>query len=185
MATLKAFKGIRPVKDKVSLVASRPYDVMTSKEAKIEAGDNIYSFLHVVKPEIDLAEDIDHYSPLVYQKAKDNFAKLLKDGIFFQDKEECLYIYQLTMNGKKQTGIVGCASVDDYFNDVIKKHELTRPDKEEDRKNHVRVANMNAEPVFFAYPDMIELDEVVDVIIEADPEYDFVSDDGIRHAFWV
>lgn len=185
MAILKAFKGFRPVKDKVSLVASRPYDVMNSEEAKAEAGDNIYSFLHVVKPEIDLPDNVDHYSPQVYQKAKDNFAKLLKDGIFFQDKQDCLYIYQLTMNGKKQTGIVGCASVDDYFNDVIKKHELTRPDKEEDRKNHVRVANMNAEPVFFAYPDLIELDEVVDVIIEADPEYDFVSEDGIRHAFWV
>jgi len=185
MAILKAFKGFRPLKDKVSLVASRPYDVMNSEEAKAEAGDNIYSFLHVVKPEIDLPDDIDHYSPLVYQKAKDNFAKLLKDGIFFQDKTDCLYIYQLTMNGKKQTGIVGCAAVDDYLNGVIKKHELTRPDKEEDRKNHVRVANMNAEPVFFAYPDLIELDEVVDVIIEADPEYDFVSEDGIRHAFWV
>jgi len=185
MAILKAFKGFRPVKDKVSLVASRPYDVMNSEEAKAEAGDNIYSFLHVVKPEIDLPDDIDHYSPLVYQKAKDNFAKLLKDGIFFQDKQDCLYIYQLTMNGKKQTGIVGCAAVDDYLNGVIKKHELTRPDKEEDRKNHVRVANMNAEPVFFAYPDLIELDEVVDVIIEAEPEYDFVSEDGIRHAFWV
>jgi len=185
MAILKAFKGFRPVKDKVSLVASRPYDVMNSEEAKAEAGDNIYSFLHVVKPEIDLPEDIDHYSPLVYQNAKDNFAKLLKDGIFFQDKQDSLYIYQLTMNGKKQTGIVGCAAVDDYLNDVIKKHELTRPDKEEDRKNHVRVANMNAEPVFFAYKNMKELDEAVNKIIVRAPEYDFTTEDGIRHAFWV
>jgi uncharacterized protein (DUF1015 family) len=185
MAILKAFKGFRPVKDKVSLVASRPYDVMNSEEAKIEAGDNVYSFLNVVKPEIDLPDDIDHYSPLVYQKAKENFDKLLKDGIFFQDKQDCLYIYQLTMNGRKQTGIVGCAAVDDYFNDVIKKHELTRPDKEEDRKNHVRVANMNAEPVFFAYPNHAALDYVVNKIIEAKPEYDFTSEDGIQHTFWV
>jgi uncharacterized protein (DUF1015 family) len=185
MATLKAFKGIRPVKDKVSLVASRPYDVMTSEEAKTEAGDNIYSFLHVVKPEIDLPEDLDHYSPLVYQKAKDNFAKLLKDGIFFQDQEECLYIYQLTMNGRKQTGIVGCASVVDYFNNVIKKHELTRPDKEEDRKNHVRVANMNAEPVFFAYLHQKELDDIANKITAGAPEYDFTTEDEIHHSFWV
>ncbi len=185
MATLKAFKGIRPIKDKVSLVASRPYDVMTSEEAKIEAGDNVYSFLHVVKPEIDLPEDMDHYSPLVYQKAKDNFAKLMKDGIFFQDQEECLYIYQLTMNGRKQTGIVGCASVDDYFNNVIKKHELTRPDKEEDRKNHVRVANMNAEPVFFAYLHQKELDAIANKITAGAPEYDFTTEDDIHHSFWV
>src|ERR1039458_1300449 len=179
MATLKAFKGIRPVKDKVSLVASRPYDVMTSEEAKIEAGDNIYSFLHVVKPEIDLPVDIDHYSPLVYQQAKKNFEKLMKDGIFFQDQDECLYIYQLTMNGRKQTGIVGCASVDDYLNNVIKKHELTRPDKEEDRKNHVRTSKMNYEPVFFAYPAVAEIDTIVNKIISEKPEYDFVSEDGI------
>ncbi len=185
MATLKAFKGIRPIKEKVSLVASRPYDVMTSEEAKVEAGDNAFSFLHVVKPEIDLPEDLDHYSPLVYKKAKENFSKLLKDGIFFQDAEECLYIYQLTMNGRKQTGIVGCASVDDYLNDVIKKHELTRPDKEEDRKNHVRVANMNAEPVFFAYPNMKALDDVVNKIVATAPEYDFTTEDEIHHSFWV
>ena len=185
MAILKALKGFRPVKDKVSLVASRPYDVMNSEEAKAEAGDNIYSFLHVVKPEIDLPEDIDHYSPLVYQKAKENFDKLLKDGIFFQDKQDCLYIYQLTMNGRKQTGIVGCAAVDDYLNGVIKKHELTRPDKEEDRKNHVRVANMNAEPVFFAYPNHSALDYVINGLIASTPEYDFTTDDGIQHTFWV
>ena len=185
MATLKAFKGIRPVKDKVSLVASRPYDVMTSEEARVEAGDNIYSFLHVVKPEIDLPEDLDHYAPQVYQKAKDNFAKLLKDGIFFQDQEECLYIYQLTMNGRKQTGIVGCASVDDYLNNVIKKHELTRPDKEEDRKNHVRVANMNAEPVFFAYLHEKKLDDITNKITSTTPEYDFITEDEIHHEFWI
>lgn len=185
MAILKAFKGLRPLKDKVSLVASRPYDVINSEEAKIEAGDNVHSFLHVVKPEIDLPEDLDHYSPLVYQKAKDNFEKLIKDGMFLQDKTDCLYIYRLTMDDRKQTGIVGAAAVDDYFNNVIKKHELTRPDKEEDRKNHVRVANINAEPVFFAYPNMKALDEAVNKITDTKAEYDFTTEDGIRHEFWV
>ncbi len=185
MAILKAFKGFRPKKENVSMVASRPYDVLNSDEAKIEAGDNTYSFLHVVKPEIDLPADLDHYSPLVYQKAKDNFDKLVNDGMFLQDKNDCIYIYQLTMDGRKQTGIVGCASVDDYLNNVIKKHELTRPDKEEDRKNHVRVSNINAEPVFFAYPNMKELDEAVNKVIAAKPEYDFTTEDGIQHALWV
>lgn len=185
MAILKAFKGLRPQKEKVSLVASRPYDVINSEEAKIEAGDNTHSFLHVVKPEIDLPADVDHYSPLVYQKAKDNFDKLVKEGMFIQDKEECLYIYRLTMDGRTQTGIVGGASIDDYFNNVIKKHELTRPDKEEDRMNHVRVANINAEPVFFAYPNMKALDEVVNKITASKPENDFTTEDKIRHEFWV
>ncbi|MBK9284816.1 MAG: DUF1015 domain-containing protein [Sphingobacteriaceae bacterium] len=185
MAILKAFKGFRPLKDKVSLVASRPYDVINSEEAKIEAGDNVHSFLHVVKPEIDLPDDIDHYSPLVYQKAKDNFDKLVKEGMFVQDKQDCLYIYRLTMDGRSQCGIVGAAAVDDYFNNVIKKHELTRPDKEEDRINHVRVSNINAEPVFFAYPNMKALDDVVNKIMEATPENDFTTEDGIRHELWV
>jgi len=185
MAILKSFKGLRPLKEKVSLVASRPYDVLNSDEAKIEAGDNVHSFLHVVKPEIDLPADLDHYSPLVYKKAKENFEKLILDGMFIQDEADCLYIYQLTMDGRKQTGIVGCASVDDYFNNVIKKHELTRPDKEEDRKNHVRVANINAEPVFFAYPNMKELDVAVNKIMENKAEYDFTTEDGITHALWV
>ena len=131
MAILKAFKGIRPKKDKVSQLASRPYDVINSEEAAIEAEGNPYSFLHVVKPEIDLPSEIDHYSKEVYLKAKENFEKLLKDGILFSDPTECLYIYQLRMNGRKQNGIVGCAAVDDYINNVILKHELTRPDKEE------------------------------------------------------
>ena len=185
MAILKPFKGFRPAKDKAKFVASRPYDVMNSDEAKIEAGDNKYSFLHVVKPEIDLPSDIDHYSPLVYNKAKENFQNLLKEGVFAQDKEECFYIYQQTMDGRKQTGLVGCAAVDDYMNDIIKKHELTRPDKEEDRKNHVRVANMNAEPVFFAYPAVKEIDMIVNEIIKENPEYEFIAEDGIGHAFWV
>ncbi len=185
MAILKAFKGIRPVKEKVKLVASKPYDVLDSDEAKAEAGDNNYSFYHVIKPEIDLPSELDHYSPLVYKKGKENFNNFIKEGIFFQDKEEYLYIYQQTMDGRKQNGIVGCASVDDYLNNIIKKHELTRPDKEEDRKKHVRVGNMNAEPVFFAYPNVAALDEIVNKIISEQPEYDFIADDGIGHTFWI
>ena len=185
MAILKAFKGIRPVKDKAKLIASRPYDVLTSEEARVEAKDNEYSFLHVVKPEIDLPEDTDHYSPKVYEKGKENFEKMLKDGLFFQDEKACLYVYAQTMNGKRQVGLVGCAGVEDYMNGIIKKHELTRADKEEDRKNHIRISNINAEPVFFAYPDNEGVDSIVNSIILSPAEYDFVSDDGVRHSFWV
>jgi uncharacterized protein (DUF1015 family) len=185
MAILKAFKGIRPVKDKVKQIASKPYDVLDSEEAKQEAKGNKLSFYHVIKPEIDMPVGLDHYSPMVYEKGSENFKSFLNDGVFFQDKEECLYIYQQTMDGRKQNGIVGCAAVDDYLNNVIKKHELTRPDKEEDRKKHVRIGNMNAEPVFFAYPAVPELDAIVNKIILGIPEYDFVTSDKIGHAFWV
>ncbi len=185
MAILKAFKGIRPVKDKVKQIASRPYDVLNSEEARIEADGNEYSFLHVVKPEIDLPVDVDHYSPQVYEKGKENFVKMLKDGLFFQDEKNCLYIYAQTMNGKRQIGLVGCAGVEDYMNNIIKKHEMTRADKEEDRKNHIRVSNMNAEPVFFAYPDVPELDKIVNETINNEPEYNITATDGVRHTFWV
>ncbi len=185
MAIIKPFCGIRPKKEYVKQVASKPYDVLDEKEAKAEAGDNRLSFYHVIKPEIDLQEDLDHYSPLVYQKGKENFENMMKEGVFFRDEKPCLYIYQQTMNGRKQNGIVAAASVDDYFNDIIKKHELTRPDKEEDRRNHVRVSNLNYEPVFFAYPNVSALDEIVNAVIKAAPEYDFVADDGIAHTFWV
>ena len=185
MAILKAFRGIRPRKDKVKLIASRPYDVLSSEEARVEANGNAYSFLHIVKPEIDLPPETDHYSPQVYEKGRDNFRKMFKDNIFFQDPAEYLYVYAQTMNGKRQIGLVGCAGVEDYINNIIKKHELTRKDKEEDRKNHVRVSNMNAEPVFFAYPDVPQIDAVITQITSKDCEYDFVSDDGVRHSFWV
>ncbi len=182
---IKPFKGLRPVKEKAKLVASRPYDVLNSDEAREEAKGNPYSFLNVVKPEITLPEETDHYSPAVYLAGKSNFEKLVKDGVFFQDKEDCLYIYELIMDGRAQNGIVACASVEDYLQGHIKKHELTRPDKEADRKNHVRVSMMNAEPVFFAYPAQQSLDKIVEVIKEATPEYSFVSDDRIEHCFWV
>jgi uncharacterized protein (DUF1015 family) len=185
MAILKPFRGIRPKKEFAARVASKPYDVLNEKEARAEAAGNELSFYHVIKPEIDFPDDFDHYDPAIYKKGKDNFQAMIDKGIFFNDDQECYYIYSQTMNGRKQYGIVGCASVDDYFNNVIKKHELTRPDKEEDRRNHVRVSNMNYEPVFFAYPNVPELDEIVQQVIPGTPEYDFVADDGIGHTFWV
>lgn len=185
MAKIKAFRGIRPTKENVQQVASRPYDVLNTEEARQEAAGNPLSFLHVVKPEIDFAAGQDPYAPEIYEKGKENFAQLMENGAFFQDDEPCLYIYRLTMNGKSQAGIVAAAAVDDYFNNVIKKHELTRPDKEADRKKHVHVSQMNAEPVFFAYPAVRALDELVAEIVRDEAEYDFTSADGIRHELWV
>ena len=153
MAVIKPFKGFRPPAEFVKDVASRPYDVLNSKEARQEVQGNPHSFLHVVKPEVDLDESIDIHSDQVYLKAKENLDQLIADGFFVQDEKDMFYVYAQTMFGKTQYGLVGCASVDDYMNEVIKKHELTRPDKEEDRMNHIRVTNFNAEPVFFAYPD--------------------------------
>jgi uncharacterized protein (DUF1015 family) len=185
MAILKAFKGIRPTKELVKRVACRPYDVLDEKEARIEANGDEYSFYHVIKPEIDFPDGHNVYAPEIYKKGRDNFEKMKSDGVFKQDEKDCLYIYSQTMNGRTQYGIVGCASVDDYMNDIIKKHELTRPDKEEDRKNHVRVGNMNAEPVFFAYPNVPALDAIVAAVVKNTPEYDLITDDGIGHTFWV
>lgn len=182
---IKAFRGFRPVESKVRNVASRPYDVLDSDEAREEAKDNPWSFLNVVKPEITLPPETDHYSKEVYEAGKNNFQKLVNEGVFIQDQDECLYIYELTMNGRAQNGIVACASVDDYMEGRIKKHELTRPDKETDRKNHVRVSMMNAEPVFFAYPANQLLDDVVATIKKSKPSYSFVTDDDIKHRFWV
>lgn len=183
--TIKPFKGFRPVPSKVKSVASRPYDVLDSDEAREEAKDNPWSFLNVVKPEITLPEDIDHYSMEVYEAGKKNFEKLVNEGVFFQDKDECIYVYELIMDGRSQNGIVACAAVDDYLDGRIKKHELTRPDKEADRKNHVRVSMMNAEPVFFAYPANQTLDEIVETVKKAGPEYSFTTDDNIEHRLWV
>jgi uncharacterized protein (DUF1015 family) len=182
---IKAFKGFRPVPSKAKDVASRPYDVLDSDEAREEAKDNPWSFLNVVKPEITLPPNIDHYSMAVYEAGKNNFQKLVKEGVFIQDKEECLYIYELIMDGRSQNGIVACASVDDYMEGRIKKHELTRPDKEADRKNHVRISMMHAEPVFFAYPANKALDKIVETIKQAQPVYSFTADDNIQHRFWV
>jgi len=185
VAKIKAFKGFRPVKGKVHQVASRPYDVLNTEEARVEAEGNPFSFLNVVKPEIQFPSDQDPYAREIYKKGKENFDLLVENGVFFQDQDECLYIYRLTMDGRSQSGIVAAAAVDDYFNNVIKKHELTRPDKEEDRKKHVRISMMNAEPVFFAFPAMESLDSIVEDIVKLEPEYDFTAKDDIRHELWV
>ena len=182
---IKAFKGFRPVASKVKSVASRPYDVLDSNEAREEAKGNPWSFLNIVKPEITLPPETDHYSVAVYQAGKNNFQKLIDEGVFDQDTEESVYVYELIMDGRSQNGIVACASVDDYMEGRIKKHELTRPDKEEDRKNHVRISMMNAEPVFFAYPANKTLDDLVETIKQAEPVYAFTTDDNIKHRFWV
>ena len=184
MAKIHAFKGYRPGKDKVNEVASRPYDVLNSSEAREEVSGNPWSFLHVVKPEVDLPEGTDLYSDQVYNKGRENLQKLIAEGYFVQDESDRLYIYAQTMFGKTQYGIVACAAVDDYLEDVIKKHELTRPDKEEDRMNHIRVTNFNAEPVFFAYPDHAVLDTLVQGVVQKEGTYDFTTDDGVGHHFW-
>ncbi len=186
MAVLKPFKGLRPPKELAEKVASRPYDVLNSEEARQEAAGNPYSLLHIIKPEIDLPEGTDLYSEAVYQKARENFEKFKAEGWLKADEEEYLYIYAQTMNGKTQYGVVGCASVDDYLNNVIKKHELTRKDKEEDRIKHVRVTNANMEPVFFTYPNVKEIDKIVaDFVKNHAPDYDFTANDGFGHHFWV
>lgn len=186
MAILKAFKGLRPPKEIASQLASRPYDVLNSEEAAQEASGNEYSLLHIIKPEIDLPVDIDHYAQEVYDKARDNFEMFRKNGWLVPDDEHYLYIYAQTMNGKTQYGLVGCAAVEDYMNNVIKKHELTRKVKEEDRMKHVRITNANMEPVFFTYPAKPEIDALIaDWVKSHDPEYDFTAVDGIGHHFWV
>ena len=186
MATIKPFKGVRPPKQYVEEVESRPYDVLDSEEARKEAGDNEKSLYHIIKPEIDFAPGTSEYDPRVYEKAAENFKKFQEKGWLVQDDKEQYYIYAQTMNGKTQYGLVVCAYVEDYLNGVIKKHELTRRDKEEDRMKHVRVNNANIEPVFFAYPDNSILDSLIMRYAQTEPEYDFVAPiDGFRHQFWV
>lgn len=186
MATIKPFKGIRPPKELVESIESRPYDVLSSNEAREEAGDNEMSLYHIIKPEIDFEEDIDEYDPKVYQKAADNFKKFMDKGWLVQDDKENYYLYAQTMNGKTQYGLVVGAAVADYMSGLIKKHELTRCDKEEDRMKHVRVCNANMEPVFFAYPDNERLGAIIKRVAQNVPEYDFIAPiDGFRHQFWV
>ena len=186
MAIIKPFKGVRPPRQLVEQVESRPYDVLDSEEARAEAGDNEKSLYHIIKPEIDYPVGTSEYDPRVYEKAAENFAKFQQEGWLRQDDEEMYYIYAQTMNGKTQYGLVVAAAVADYMNGVIKKHELTRRDKEEDRMKHVRVNNANLEPVFFAYPDNAVLDALVSRIAATEAEYDFVAPiDGFRHQFWL
>lgn len=185
MAVLRKFKALRPQKGLEKQVASYPYDVLNSEEARDLAQGNPYSFLHVVKPEIDLPAGIDLYSPEVYAKARENLQKLLDEKILIQELEPRLYIYRQIMAGKEQYGIVGCVSVDDYDTDVIKKHEHTRPVKEADRIKHVDVTNANAGPIFLTYKARSAVDELVVEVIKGEPVYDFTADDGIEHTVWI
>lgn len=186
MAIIKPFKGVRPPKNLVEQVQSRPYDVLNSDEARAEAGDNEKSLYHIIRPEIDFPVGTDEHAPEVYAKAAENFAKFQRNGWLQQDDKEQYYIYAQTMNGKTQYGLVVCAYVDDYMNGVIKKHELTRKDKEEDRMKHVRVNDANIEPVFFAFPDNEQLAKIVAKYTADAPEYDFTAQlDGFRHRLWI
>ena len=186
MAVIKPFKGIRPPQALVEQVASRPYDVLNSAEARAEAGDNEKSLYHIIKPEINFPEGTDEHDPCVYESAAQHFQMFQDKGWLVQDDKENYYVYAQTMNGKTQYGLVVGAYVPDYMNGVIKKHELTRRDKEEDRMKHVRVNNANIEPVFFAYPDNAELDAIVAKYTAGKPEYDFIAPgDGFGHTFWI
>ncbi len=185
MAKVKPFKGVRPPKQFVEQVASRPYDVLNSEEARKEAEGNEKSLYHIIKPEIDFAPGFDEHDPAVYDKAVENYRKFRDKGWLVQDDKENYYLYAQTMDGRTQYGFVVAAWVDDYMNGRIKKHELTRRDKEEDRMKHVRCNNANIEPVFFAFPDNEALQQIIDDVIKGEPEYDFVAPDGFGHTFWV
>ena len=189
MAIIKAFKGIRPVKELASKIAALPYDVMNSDEAREMVIGNPNSFLHVDRPEIDLDPSIDIHDPKVYEKARENLDKMIKNEDYIQDEQPCLYIYRQIMNGRSQTGIVFCASIDDYMNNIIKKHEFTRADKEEDRINHVDYCDANTGPIFLTYKEDQIASEIIDAWIQNEskrkPIYNFVAEDGISHIVWV
>ena len=186
MARIKPFKGLRPPKDLVEKVTSRPYDVLSSEEARQEAKGNEMSLYHIIKPEIDFPEGTDEHDPRVYDKAAENFAKFQEKGWLVPDEKELYYIYAQTMNGKTQYGLVVAAWVEDYMQGRIKKHELTRRDKEEDRMKHVRVNNANVEPVFFAHEDNEELNKIIARYTKERPLYDFIApNDGFGHKFWI
>lgn len=185
MSVLRPFRAIRPKKENAAKVAALPYDVMNSAEAKEMVKDNPLSFLHVDKAEIDLPEGTYIYDEKVYLKARENLDKLSENGICIQDEKPCLYIYRQIMNGRAQTGIVGCASIDDYMNNVIKKHEFTRADKEADRINHVDYCDANTGPIFLTYRGNEKVDAVISKYVGSEAEYDFVTEDGIGNTVWV
>jgi len=185
MVKIKGLKGIRPKQDLAAKIASRPYDVLNSKEARVDAKGNPYSFLHVVKSEIDLPEDIDHYDEKVYLKATENLQTMIQKGWLIQDENNCIYVYRQIMDGHEQYGLVVNASVEDYLNGKIKIHELTREVKEKDRINHVKYTNANTGPVFLTYNADDAIDKLVEKVVNEPPEYDFTADDGIRHTVWV
>jgi uncharacterized protein (DUF1015 family) len=186
MITFRPFRGIRPRPEVAHAVASRPYDVLDSQEAKEEAAGNPNSFLRVIKPEIDLPASTDLYSDEVYQKGRDTFRDMMAKGTFITDSVPNFYVYRLTMDGRSQTGLVGCCNFEEYYEGKIKKHELTRTAKENDRVRHVETLEANAEPVFFSYRGQKEIDQIVNKVIDSiPPVYDFEADDGIRHELWV
>lgn len=186
MAVIKAFKGVRPQTELADRVASLPYDVMNTAEAREMAKGNPYSFLHVSRAEIDLPAGTDEHSQQVYDRAKETFYKMITERVLVQDAEPLLYIYAQEMNGRKQFGLVACSSIDDYFNDIIKKHELTRPEKEQDRIEHMQTLHAHVGPIFLTYPENNSIDEIVSHIVTTQkPVYDFKADDNIRHTVWV
>lgn len=185
MATIKAFKGVRPAKELASQVASLPYDVMNSEEAREMAAGNPNSFLYVIKPEISFGSGIDQYSQMVYDKGRENFYSMLSQGTMQQDSTPCLYIYEQEWNGKVQTGLVAASSVQDYWDDIIKKHEFTRPVKEQDRISHMETTGIHPGPVFLTYPDVAEIDAIINREKQREPENNFIADDGVRHTVWI
>ncbi len=185
MSVLRPFKGYRPTPELCPRVAALPYDVMSSQEAREMVKGDPYSFLHVDRAEIDLDPSVDIYSDEVYQKAADNLKKMISDGIYIHDETPCMYIYRLTMDGRSQTGLVACASIDEYIENKIKKHELTREDKEQDRIRHVDTCNANTGPIFLTYRARKDIDEIIAEETAKAPVYDFVSEDGVGHTVWV
>ncbi len=185
MAAIYPFKALRPAAELAKKVASRPYDVLNSKEAKVEAQDNNFSFLHITKSEIDLPENIDVHAQIVYEKAKENLTAFISRGILFRENKSCYYIYELQMNGKSQTGLVCGSSVDDYEKNLIKKHEFTRPEKEEDRINHIKTTGAQTGNVFLAYRNVTEVDALINKWKERNSVYNFTADDHIQHTIWI
>jgi len=186
MAHIQPFKALRPQPDLAQKVASKPYDVLNSEEAKEEAKGNALSFLHVTKSEIDLPSSIDIHSDQVYNKASENLQQFISDGTLFTEEKPCYYIYQLIMNGRSQTGLVCVSSVEDYFNDIIKKHEFTRPEKEKDRIDHMRTIKAQTGNVFLAYRDVEEINDIIHKWKNDNkPVYDFTAEDGIKHTIWI
>jgi uncharacterized protein (DUF1015 family) len=186
MATISPFKAVRPTSSYALQVASPPYDVLSSQEARDAVAGNPYSFLHVTKSEVDMPADLSIYDVSVYEKAKSNLAAMLQKGILLQEEKACYYIYELTMDGISQTGLVCCSSVDDYENDIIKKHEYTRPEKEQDRINHIAISGAQTGNVFLAYRNVAAMDKLIgEWKTNHAPVYDFKADDGILHRIWV
>lgn len=185
MAIIRSFKGIRPAKGLEDKVASLPYDVMNTEEAREMAKDNPHSFLHVIKSEIAFEPGYDAYHPSVYDKARENFYRLLDEGTFVQDEEDFMYVYEQEMDGKVQTGLVALSSIDDYWKDVIKKHEFTRPVKEQDRINHMKTTGIHSGPIFLTYPDNMHINGIIAQAREENPEVNMVTNDGVRHTVWV